>query len=268
MYTQEQIEIALKEFDRLGSVQATITLLGYPSHSTLYRWYEHRLANKQNYHGSPEKLYSVENKYINSARHPRHPDTNLKLEAIKRCFSLGEGVEDVSRELGYSRMSIYKWYRQYKKYGVAGLMSSKKQIKRENTESAPAQGISELQDQIKQLQMEVDVLKETLNLLKKDPGINVTELKNREKAVVIDAMKNKYPLPQLLKFLCMAKSSYYYQRAAIKRPDKYREIYTNIIELFKENRNCYGYRRIHSELKKIGIDVSEKIVRRIMKAEN
>ena len=65
-------------------------------------------------------------------------------------------------------MSIYTWYRQYKKYGVAGLMSSKKQIKRENidfnTESAPEQGISELQDQIKQLQMEVDVLKEALNL--------------------------------------------------------------------------------------------------------
>lgn len=233
----------------------------------MYRWYEHKLANKQNYHGSPEKPYSV----INSAQHPRHPDTNLKLEAIKRCFSLGEGVEYVSREIGYSRMSIYTWYRQYKKYRVAGLMSSKKQIKRENidfnTESAPAQGISELQDQINQLQMEVDVLKEALNLLKKGPGINVTELKNREKAVIIDAMKNKYPLPQLLKFLCMAKSSYYYQRAAIKRPDKYREIHTNIIELFKENRNCYGYRRIHSELKKIGIEVSEKIVRRIMKAE-
>lgn len=271
MYTKEQIEIALKEYERLGSAQATITLLGYPSHSTLYRWYEHKLANKQNYHGSPEKPYSIENKYINSARHPRYPDTNLKLEAIKRCFSLGEGVEYVSREIGYSRMSIYTWYRQYKKYGVAGLMSSKKQIKRENidfnAESAPAQDISELQDQIKQLQMEVDVLKEALNLLKKDPGINVTELKNCEKAVVIDAMKNKYPLPQLLKFLCMAKSSYYYQKAAIKRPDKYCEIHTNIIELFKENRNCYGYRHIHSELKKIGIDVSEKIVRRIMRAE-
>ena len=62
-------------------------------------------------------------------------------------------------------------------------MSSKKQIKRENidfnTKSIPAQDISELQEQIKQLQMEVDVLKEALNLLKKDPGINGTELKNR-----------------------------------------------------------------------------------------
>lgn len=53
-------------------------------------------------------------------------------------------------------------------------MSSKKQIKRENidfnAESAPAQDIAELQEQIKQLQMEVDVLKEALNLLKKTPA--------------------------------------------------------------------------------------------------
>ena len=51
MYTKEHIERALKEFERLGSVQATITLLGYPSSSTLYMWYERKQANKQNYHG-------------------------------------------------------------------------------------------------------------------------------------------------------------------------------------------------------------------------
>ena len=55
--------------------------------------------------------------------------------------------------------------------------------------------------------MEVDVLKETLNILKKDPGVNVMKLKNREKAVVIDAVKDKYPLPELLRCLCMSKSS-------------------------------------------------------------
>ena len=271
MYTKEQIKTALKEFERLGSVQATITLLGYPSSSSLYKWYERKLANKKNYHGSPQKPYNVEHRYINSAEHPRYPDTNLKLEAIKRCFSLGENVEYVSREIGYSRMSIYKWYRQYKKYGVSGPMSSKKQIKRENidfnAESAPAQDIAELQEQIKQLQMEVDVLKEALNLLKKDPGINITELKNREKAVVIDAMKDKYSLPQLLKLLQISKSSFYYQKKAMKKPDKYYELRINIIQFFKENRNCYGYRLIHSELKKTGIAVSEKIVRHIMKAE-
>ena len=47
MYTKEQIETALKEFERLGSVQATITLLGYPSSSSLYKWYEQKLTNKK-----------------------------------------------------------------------------------------------------------------------------------------------------------------------------------------------------------------------------
>lgn len=272
MYTREQKERALKEFERLGSAQATVTYLGYPSRHTLYEWYRDMLANKQNYHGSPNKPYQVKQKYINAPNHPRYPDTNLKLEAIKRCFSLGEGVEYVSREIGYSRMSIYTWYRQYRKYGVAGLMSSKKQIKRENidfkTTPSDQQDITELQNEIKQLQMEVDVLKEALNLLKKDPGINVTELKNREKAVIIDAMKDKHSLQDLLKLLNMAKSSYYYQETVLKQPDKYNAVRKRIIELFKENRSCYGYRRIHQQLKRLGITVSEKIVRSIMKSEH
>ena len=272
MYTKEQKERALKEFERLGSVQAVVTLLGYPSRHTLYDWYRNKIADIADYHGSLDKEYQIKQKYINAPNHPRNPDANLKLDAIKRCFSLGEGVEYVSRDIGYSRASIYSWYRKYQKFGVAGLMSSKKQIKRENidfnTEPSKQQEISELQEQIKQLQMEVDVLKEALNLLKKDPGINITELKNREKAVIIDAVEDKYSLHQLLKCLCMAKSSCYYQRAVMKQSDKYAEIRIRIKIIFQENRNCYGYRRIHGELKKIGITVSEKIVRRIMKEEH
>ena len=272
MYTKEQKERALKEFERLGSVQAVVTLLGYPSRHTLYDWYRNKIADIADYHGSLDKEYQIKQKYINAPNHPRNPDANLKLDAIKSCFSLGEGVEYVSRDIGYSRASIYSWYRKYQKFGVAGLMSSKKQIKRENidfnTEPSKQQEISELQEQIKQLQMEVDVLKEALNLLKKDPGINITELKNREKAVIIDAVEDKYSLHQLLKCLCMAKSSYYYQRAVMKQSDKYAEIRIRIKIIFQENRNCYGYRRIHGELKKIGITVSEKIVRRIMKEEH
>ena len=57
MYTKEQIEIALKEYERLGSVQAVMNLLEYPSSSTLYRWYERKLAEKTNYHGSLDKPY-------------------------------------------------------------------------------------------------------------------------------------------------------------------------------------------------------------------
>ena len=44
MYTKEQGEIALKEYERLGSIAAVIHWLGYPSESTLYRWYERKKA--------------------------------------------------------------------------------------------------------------------------------------------------------------------------------------------------------------------------------
>lgn len=111
------------------------------------------------------------------------------------------------------------------------------------------------------------MLKEALNLLKKDPGLNMTNLRNNEKAVIIDALKDKYSLPQLLKLLCMPKSSYYYQKSVLKHYDKYQELRKKIVKIFKLNRNCYGYRRIYRELKKIGIVVSEKVVRRIMKSE-
>ena len=131
MYTKEQQERALKEFERLGSVQAVINLLGYPTRNTLYEWNKAVRANKQNHHGSLDKPYVIKNRNINSPSHPRNPDINVKLDAIYRCFSLGEGVEYISKEIGYSRASIYTWYRKYQKFGVAGLMSSKKHIKRE-----------------------------------------------------------------------------------------------------------------------------------------
>ena len=51
MYTKEHEEMALREYERLGSVTAVIQRLGYPSESTLYRWYERKKAGLENRHG-------------------------------------------------------------------------------------------------------------------------------------------------------------------------------------------------------------------------
>ena len=107
------------------------------------------------------------------------------------------------------------------------------------------------------MQIEINILKKTINVLKKDPGIDQTFLKNREKAVIIDALKNKYPLPDLLKQLELSKSSYYYQESAIRNPDKYADIRSRI-HLF------FGYRRIYGLLKREHIPVLEKVVRQII----
>lgn len=47
--------------------------------------------------------------------------------------------------------------------------------------AASSQGIGELKAKIQDMQMEIDILKETIDVLKKDQGINKTPLSNRGK---------------------------------------------------------------------------------------
>lgn len=67
--------------------------------------------------------------------------------------------------------------------------------------------------------------------------------------------------------LHMAKSSYFYQILAMKK-DKYELVRKDLRKDFSENRQCYGYRRLHAVLASNGITISEKVVLRLMHEEN
>lgn len=84
---------------------------------------------------------------------------------------------------------------------------------------------------------------------------------------MIDALRDKYSLSALLLATGMAKSSYFYQRHALHRADKYCTLRERVKEIFKKNRCVYGYRRIHAVLRNQGLRCSEKVVRRIMGEE-
>lgn len=127
--------------------------------------------------------------------------------------------------------------------------------------------LEQLKEQMQDMRMEIDILKETINVLKKDPGIDQTTLRNREKAAIVDALKSKHSLPLSLDRLDFPKSSHYYQEAVFRKPDKYAALRKRILELFQENKNRHGYRRIHGLLKREQMTVSEKVVRRIMREE-
>ena len=132
-------------------------------------------------------------------------------------------------------------------------------------QSTSSKEIEDLKAQIQDMQLEIDILKETLNVIKKDPGANKRPTSNREKAVVVDALKRKYPLPILLDKLNMAKSSYYYQKKRIDFPTKYEKDRNVIAAIFRENKQIYGYRRIKAVLNRDGCILSVKIIRRIMR---
>ena len=85
--------------------------------------------------------------------------------------------------------------------------------------------------------------------------------------MIVDALKDKYSLPLLLEKLQFSKSSYYYQEKSLRKPDKYLELRKRVREIFYENKERYGYRRIWAILSfgEDAIKISEKVIRRIMK---
>lgn len=97
----------------------------------------------------------------------------LKLP-IHRCFELGESIKSVSEEIGYTRASIYSWRKKYLRGGITALMNDKNITPNTLTEgslsTASAPDLAQLQTQIRDMQMEIDILKETINVLKKAPA--------------------------------------------------------------------------------------------------
>ena len=274
MHSQDQIERALIEYDHRKSIAATIRYLGYPSRNTLYEWIKKR--EKKNCLSHPQCLVRKTLCINNTETHPQHPSIKIKLEALKRCFDNGEDVKAVSLEIGYSRASIYTWRRKFEKKGMLGILGRQDDIPRKKgfidqgahePKPDPDQStMKALLKQIQDLKLEVDILKETINVLKKDPGVDLKTLRNQEKAVIIDTLTRFYSLPLLLHKLDLAKSSYYYCKKVQSLSLKYTFESSLIQKIFKDNYQCYGYRRIKTELNRQGVVISEKIVRYIMKS--
>ncbi len=116
MYSQYKNDVALKIYHQCGSVTATIRVLGYPTRRALYTW----IANE----GSA-KLERKPLKRVNTAEHPRNPSVEVKMEAIHRCFELGESIKSVSEDIGYTRTSIYSWRKKYLQVGITALVNDK-----------------------------------------------------------------------------------------------------------------------------------------------
>lgn len=160
MYSRDKIDIALKVYHQCGSVTTTIRVLGYPTRRALYTW----IANEGS--AKPERKPL---KHINTAEHPRNPSAEVKMDTIHRCFELGESVKSVSEDIGYTRASIYSWRKKYLQEGAAALMNDKNIKPNTLTEGSAASTpeLAQLQAQIRDMQMEIDILKETINVLKK-----------------------------------------------------------------------------------------------------
>ncbi len=110
------------------------------------------------------------------------------------------------------------------------------------------------------MKLENDLLKKANELLKKGLGVDLQLLSNREKTLLADALKQTYALSELFGELNLARSSYFYHQAQLRRVDKYADARLAMTEVFECNHRCYGYRRMPAALGRRHLHISEKVV--------
>lgn len=254
-YSQAQKQAAVEHYlthDRCLS--ATMRALGYPGRGTLTAWVR-------------EALPQARKAIVGVAGRPSYPDALKQAGVIGLC-SRQESAQVVAEKFGVCRPTLYNWKNQ-----LLGPEAPPTMKRNRSSPAAPEREelerqLDSLQRDIRQLQIERDLLKKANELLKKGLGVNLQLLSNREKTLLVDALKHLYRLPELLAQLGLARSSYFYHRARVKMVDKYLAVRRSIAEIFELNHRCYGYRRLRASLARQCVIISEKVVQRLMKQES
>jgi transposase-like protein len=191
-----------------------------------------------------------------------------KKECVIALCTRADSAKNVAKEYGVMRTALYNWKNDLLGEGESITLTRKKDKALPDDKEALLTEIESLKHQIKRLKLEKDILEGAAQIIKKDPGVDLKNLTNKEKAALVDTLRNKYPLKELLGFVGMARSSYFYHRRLASVLGKYESLRRLIIKLFDENNGRYGYHRIHATLAKKETRVSEKVVRRIMAEAN
>lgn len=254
-YSQSQKEVAVAHYlnhDRC--IAMTLRAMGYPCRGTLTAWIREAF---------PESRKAT----VGRAGGRRYPETLKQAGVMELCTREGS-AQAVAEKFDVCRPTLYNWKNQLLGHEAPSSMKHSN-----NSPPAPDRAelecqLESLQRDIRQLQLERDLLRKANEILKKGLGVDLQLLTNREKTLLIDALKGLYALPELLAQLELARSSYFYHRARMKVADKYLAVRQMITDIFELNHRCYGYRRLHASLIRQHVSISEKVVQRLMKQES
>jgi transposase InsO family protein/transposase-like protein len=249
-YSQAQKELAVEHYLKHGCcLAATIKALGYPSRALLAAWV-------QELH--PQTRTRV------IGRSQELAPAMKQAAVIALCMRQGS-AQSVAQELGVSRPSLYTWKNQLLGHEAPASMKRQQDPPPSSERDELERQLEALRRDIRRLQLEQDLLKKANELLKKDLGIDRQLLTNREKTQLVDALRPTYTLLELLREVGLPRSSYFYHRARLEVADKYVEARRAMADIFERNFRCYGYRRMQASLARQCVNISEKVVRRLMK---
>src|SRR6202012_332791 len=121
--------------------------------------------------------------------------------AVIELCSREQSARVVAERTGVSRPTLYNWKNQLLGREVPASMKRKKKPVPDHERAELEQQVESLRRDIRQLQLEHDILKKANELIKKGMGVVPQLLSNREKTMLVAALKQASPLPALLAVL-------------------------------------------------------------------
>jgi transposase-like protein len=235
-YSKTEKEKVINYYIEHGKcISRTVKKLGYPSRPTLAKWIGELDPNKKTHCHSSRTIV----KYTREQ----------KEQAVISLCSRSKSAKEVAAEHGTTRENLYIWRRQFLKEGCVQKMARNTK-KTENVDDYQSFSdeeagfrekksnlklqVLELKEEVHRLKIERDIYEKAAEIIKKDQGINIQQLTNREKAIIINALRDTYLLKELLEIISMAKSSYCYQSIALNK-DKYADLRIMVKNVFSDS---------------------------------
>lgn len=254
-YTREQREEALRVLDECGGdARRAAPLAGVPR-STLMLWASARADGRD----PSERKAAV------------HCTPKQRTSALAR-LARGARAAEVASDLGVTPAAVLSWARR------AGLTGEVRAVLEDPGRGRPEppgdpEGrlarIAELEAEVERLRFQRDLALGLVDVVKKDPGADLSSLTNRERAALAERLREGRSLSSVLAELGLARSTYYYERARLAAPDPLAALRVEVRRVFEAHGGRWGYRRIWADLRHREEPwvVSEKVVRRAMREE-
>ena len=181
MFSLEERERAVELYFTTPMTTAQVVEhLGYPTRQCLERW----LAMDSRYAGHMAKPI-------------------IPLETRRRAVELVLGdmqQKQAAKQLGVSVGAVHGWVRAYRKGGMAALQpknrnsaqGNKPADSRRRPSAADDDDAEALRRRVEELELENALMREVVEVVKKDPGADLRRLSNREKTLLIDRLRPAY----------------------------------------------------------------------------
>lgn len=246
MYSQESKDKALGMLRLTGDVEKTARMSGVPGR-TLRRWAAAAAKPRQRSRGAKFEPYGDE----------------VRGKAMEMARG-GASCREIAEALGIGSPDVVRYW--LKGGGTKEARMGGRSRRPEGDEPAYAGFEGGLEERIRQLELENDILRGAVDLLKAG---SLGSMSNMEKAMLIDELRleSDRPLRELTDSLRISKSSYEYCRAKLRAKDRHAQLRIDIRRIFDGAGGTRGYRYVHNELREGGVVVSEKVVRRLMAEE-